>query len=156
MPRGRGRLPRAFWQGAQDLKEEDWGRNRVQRGFESSRLAKKTRGQICPSRPHPAQACPCLQQLVNRLVTSQLTQAVPVKPAPKGGIGPFLLKLLPEGCPGATPRLQEQKPGAGDGLAVKIAYCRAGEMAQWLRALTALPEVVSSIPSNHIVAHSHL
>jgi hypothetical protein len=25
-------------------------------------------------------------------------------------------------------------------------------MAQWLRALTALPEVLSSIPSNHIVA----
>jgi hypothetical protein len=26
----------------------------------------------------------------------------------------------------------------------------------WLRALTALPEVLSSIPSNHVVAHSHL
>jgi hypothetical protein len=25
---------------------------------------------------------------------------------------------------------------------------RAGEMSQWLRALTALPEVQSSIPSN--------
>jgi hypothetical protein len=32
----------------------------------------------------------------------------------------------------------------------------AGEMAQWLRALTALPEVLSSIPSNHVVAHNHL
>ena len=32
----------------------------------------------------------------------------------------------------------------------------AGEMAQWLRALTALPEVLSSIPSNCMVAHSHL
>jgi len=31
----------------------------------------------------------------------------------------------------------------------------AGEMAQWLRALTALPEVLSSIPSSHMVAHSH-
>jgi hypothetical protein len=31
-----------------------------------------------------------------------------------------------------------------------------GEMAQQLRALTALPEVLSSIPSNHIVAHTHL
>jgi len=31
----------------------------------------------------------------------------------------------------------------------------AGEMAQWLRALTALPEVLSSIPSNHMVAHNH-
>ena len=29
-------------------------------------------------------------------------------------------------------------------------------MAQWLRALTALPEVLSSIPSNHMVAHNHL
>jgi hypothetical protein len=33
---------------------------------------------------------------------------------------------------------------------------RAGERAQQLRALTALPEVLSSIPSNHVVAHSHL
>jgi hypothetical protein len=32
----------------------------------------------------------------------------------------------------------------------------AGEMAQQLRALTALPEVQSSIPSNHMVAHNHL
>jgi len=32
----------------------------------------------------------------------------------------------------------------------------AGEMAQWLRALSALPEVLSSIPSNHMVAHNHL
>jgi hypothetical protein len=32
----------------------------------------------------------------------------------------------------------------------------AGEMAQRLRALTALAEVLSSIPSNHMVAHSHL
>jgi hypothetical protein len=33
----------------------------------------------------------------------------------------------------------------------------AGEMmAQWLRALTALPENLSSIPSNHMVAHNHL
>ena len=30
-----------------------------------------------------------------------------------------------------------------------------GEMAQWLGALTALPEVLSSIPSNHMVAHNH-
>jgi hypothetical protein len=29
---------------------------------------------------------------------------------------------------------------------------RAGEMVQWLRALTALPEVLSSIPSHHRVA----
>ena len=30
------------------------------------------------------------------------------------------------------------------------------EMAQLLRALTALPEVLSSISSNHMVAHKHL
>jgi hypothetical protein len=31
----------------------------------------------------------------------------------------------------------------------------AGEMAQWLRAPTALPKVLSSDPSNHMVAHNH-
>jgi hypothetical protein len=31
----------------------------------------------------------------------------------------------------------------------------AGEMAQQLRALTVLAEVLSSIPSNHMVAHNH-
>jgi hypothetical protein len=30
------------------------------------------------------------------------------------------------------------------------------KMAQRLRALTALPEVLSSVPSNHMVAHNHL
>jgi hypothetical protein len=39
---------------------------------------------------------------------------------------------------------------------LKNNYYWAVEMAQWLRALTALPEVLSSIPSNHMVAHSHL
>ena len=33
---------------------------------------------------------------------------------------------------------------------------RAGEMAQRVRALTALPKVLSSNPSNHMVAHNHL
>jgi hypothetical protein len=31
----------------------------------------------------------------------------------------------------------------------------AGEMAQQLRALTALPEDLSLNPSNHMVAHNH-
>jgi hypothetical protein len=31
----------------------------------------------------------------------------------------------------------------------------AGEMAQQLKALTAFPKVLSSIPSNHMVAHNH-
>jgi hypothetical protein len=32
----------------------------------------------------------------------------------------------------------------------------AGDMAQWLRASTALPKALSSNPSNHMVAHYHL
>ena len=32
----------------------------------------------------------------------------------------------------------------------------AGEMAQWLRALATFAEVLSSIPSTHMVAHNHL
>jgi len=32
----------------------------------------------------------------------------------------------------------------------------AGEMAQWLKVLTALPEVLNSILSNHMVAHDRL
>jgi hypothetical protein len=31
----------------------------------------------------------------------------------------------------------------------------AREMAQWLRVQTALPKVLSSNPSNHMVAHNH-
>jgi hypothetical protein len=33
---------------------------------------------------------------------------------------------------------------------------RAAETAQRLRALAALPEVLSSVPCNHMVAHNHL
>jgi hypothetical protein len=33
---------------------------------------------------------------------------------------------------------------------------RVGKMMQQLRALTTLPEVLSSIPSNHMVAHNYL
>jgi hypothetical protein len=32
----------------------------------------------------------------------------------------------------------------------------AGEMAHWLKAVTVLPEVLSSIPSKHMVAHNLL
>jgi hypothetical protein len=39
---------------------------------------------------------------------------------------------------------------------IKNAVSGAGEVAQWLRALTPLPKVLSSIPSNHMVAHNHL
>jgi hypothetical protein len=37
-----------------------------------------------------------------------------------------------------------------------IKIYQAGEMAQWLTALTALLEVMNSIPSSHRVAHNHL
>jgi hypothetical protein len=37
----------------------------------------------------------------------------------------------------------------------KIVVEKAGEMAQLIRALTALPKVLSSNPSNHMVAHNH-
>ncbi|KRX35127.1 hypothetical protein T09_1298 [Trichinella sp. T9] len=33
---------------------------------------------------------------------------------------------------------------------------RAGDMAQWVGALTVLQEVLSSSPSNRMVAHNHL
>ena len=39
---------------------------------------------------------------------------------------------------------------------IKIRNSGAGEMARWLRAPTALPKVLSSNPSNHMVAHNHL
>jgi hypothetical protein len=32
----------------------------------------------------------------------------------------------------------------------------AGKMAQQLRALTALPEILSSIPSNHMLVQNYL
>jgi hypothetical protein len=39
---------------------------------------------------------------------------------------------------------------------LKNNYPQAGEKDQQFRALTAFPEVLSSIPSNHLVAHNHL
>ena len=42
------------------------------------------------------------------------------------------------------------------GPSARVTSSRNGEIAQWLRAQSAFPEVLSSIPSNHIVAHSHL
>jgi hypothetical protein len=41
-------------------------------------------------------------------------------------------------------------------MKLKEAAAGPGEMAQRLRALSALPEVLSSIPSNHMVAHNYL
>jgi hypothetical protein len=45
--------------------------------------------------------------------------------------------------------------GAGKIVPWLRVYPGAGEMAQWVRALTALPKVLSSNPSNHMVAHNH-
>ena len=41
-------------------------------------------------------------------------------------------------------------------IIVKKEKERAGETTQQLRALFTLPEVLSSIPSNHMVTHNHL
>jgi predicted transcriptional regulator len=38
----------------------------------------------------------------------------------------------------------------------KIGAVITAEMAQWVRALTALPNVLSPNSSNHMVAHNHL
>ena len=43
-----------------------------------------------------------------------------------------------------------------DTVYIKNKCWGAGDMAQWLRTLTAPPEVLSSILSNHMVAHNHL
>jgi hypothetical protein len=51
-------------------------------------------------------------------------------------------KFQPEGY---SANLSQRKDNSG-----------AGEMAQWLRALTALLKVLSSNPSNYMVAHNHL
>jgi hypothetical protein len=40
--------------------------------------------------------------------------------------------------------------------AVKSPVMGSGEVAQQLRALTAFSEVLSSIPSNHMVVHNHM
>jgi hypothetical protein len=41
-------------------------------------------------------------------------------------------------------------------ITIKTFEIGAGEMAQWVRALTALPKVLSSNPSNNMVAHNNL
>jgi hypothetical protein len=38
----------------------------------------------------------------------------------------------------------------------KLYTVGVGAMTPWLRVLDALPKVLSSIPSNHMVAHNHL
>jgi hypothetical protein len=38
----------------------------------------------------------------------------------------------------------------------QIRWRQAGKKAQWFRAMAVLPEVLSSISCNHMVAHNHL
>jgi hypothetical protein len=55
-----------------------------------------------------------------------------------------------------TARNTQRNPASKNQIKIKEEKKkRAGEMVQWLRALTALPKVLSSIPSNHMVAHNH-
>jgi hypothetical protein len=51
---------------------------------------------------------------------------------------------------------QDRKTHTGNSLSLLKHQSWAGELAQWLRALTALPEDLSSNPSNHMVAQNHL
>jgi hypothetical protein len=60
------------------------------------------------------------------------------------------------GHPNITYMTSKQRSSPKYSSLSKIVFSGAGAMAQRLRALTALPEVLSSIPSNHMVAHSHL
>ena len=54
------------------------------------------------------------------------------------------------------PVLAVSRQGVGC-LAVEPSnFATVGEMAQWLKALSAFPKVLSSIASNHMVAHNHL
>jgi hypothetical protein len=52
--------------------------------------------------------------------------------------------------------LRQCMPGGNILIFLLKIHMWAGEMAQWLRALTALLEVLSSNPSNHMVAHNRL
>jgi hypothetical protein len=53
-------------------------------------------------------------------------------------------------------RAKQKKGSTADRLIhYRKEFPGAGEMAQRLRALTALPKVLSSNPSNHMVAHNH-
>jgi hypothetical protein len=63
---------------------------------------------------------------------------------------PWVLTVQYTSCSAACNPTQEVEAG---GLEIQG---RAGEMAQGLRALIPFPEVLSSIPSNHLVAYNHL
>jgi hypothetical protein len=64
--------------------------------------------------------------------------------------GGFLSSQIQPGLHRETLSRNPLSPKKGVGVGV-----RAGEMAHQVRALTALPKVLSSNPSNHMVAHNH-
>jgi hypothetical protein len=59
-----------------------------------------------------------------------------------------------EQVPGQT-ELHRKTVSGNKQKEILILFCGAGEMTQRLRALTMLPEVLSSIPSNHTMPHNH-
>ena len=54
------------------------------------------------------------------------------------------------------PQPSQARTASSCALLFKKKMSQAGEMAQWLRVPAVLPEILSSIPSNHMVAHNHL
>jgi hypothetical protein len=64
-----------------------------------------------------------------------------------------MYSLRRKGAPG---RVMELSPRPREIKSLKKRQICAGEMAQWLRAPTALLKVLSSNSSNHMVAHNHL
>jgi hypothetical protein len=57
-------------------------------------------------------------------------------------------------------RLERGRENGGNDVNIllikSLKFSGAGWMAQWFRALTAFPEVLSSISTTHLVAHNHL
>jgi len=66
----------------------------------------------------------------------------------------LLLDFLDNLCTDVTPSTKGW-PLPYQSIIKKVPH-RAGEVAQWLRALIVLPEVLSSNPTNHVVTHNHL
>jgi hypothetical protein len=86
----------------------------------------------------------------------------PVRFAPLAGSGrPWALTTYTSGAFPVTWKREHLCRVGNEPPQVSICLCQsfragAGEMAQRLRALTAFPKVLSSNPSNHMVAHNHL
>jgi hypothetical protein len=57
---------------------------------------------------------------------------------------------------GSTDKFQDSQNYYTEKLCFKKERERAEEMAQWSRVPTALPKVMSSNSSNHVMAHNHL